>query len=57
MPKQPGFWRVEDRLDELSPQGDPLWELLEIVDFELFRPILWGEGCFCVWLRVVFRMI
>ena len=37
---QPGFWSVEDRLSELSAQGDPLEKLLEIVDFELFRPVL-----------------
>ena len=40
MPKQPGFWSVEDRLRELSAQGDPLAKLLAIVDFELFRPVL-----------------
>ena len=40
MPKQPGFWSVEDRLRELSAQGDPLETLQEIVDFELFRPVL-----------------
>ena len=40
MPKQPGFWSVEDRLCELSEQGDPLETLQEIVDFELFRPVL-----------------
>ena len=40
MPRQPGFWSVEDRLRELSAQGDPLEKLLEIVDFELFRPVL-----------------
>ncbi len=37
MPRQAGFWSVEDRLRELSAQGDPLEKLLEIVDFELFR--------------------
>lgn len=40
MPKQLGFWSVEDRLRELSAQGDPLEKLQEIVDFELFRPVL-----------------
>jgi len=40
LPRQPGFWSVEDRLRELSAQGDPLEKLLEIVDFELFRPAL-----------------
>ena len=40
MPKQPGFWSVEDRLRELSEQGDPLEKLTEIVDFEMFRPVL-----------------
>jgi transposase, IS5 family len=38
--RQPGFWSVEDRLRELSEQGDPLEKLLQIVDFELFRPVL-----------------
>ena len=37
---QPGFWSVEDRLKELSAQGDPLETLLSVVDFELFRPVL-----------------
>ena len=40
MPRQSGFWSIEDRLRELSAQGDPLEKLLEIVDFELFRPVL-----------------
>jgi IS5 family transposase len=40
LPRQPGFWSVEDRLRELSAQGDPLEKLLEIVEFELFRPAL-----------------
>jgi transposase, IS5 family len=38
--RQPGFWSIEDRLRELSAQGDPLEKLLEIVEFELFRPVL-----------------
>ena len=40
MPSQPGFWSVEDRLCELSEQGDPLEKLQQIVNFELFRPVL-----------------
>ena len=40
MPSQPGFWSVEERLKELSAQGDPLEKLQQIVDFELFRPVL-----------------
>jgi hypothetical protein len=40
LPRQPGFWSVEERLKELSAQGDPLEQLLEIVDFELFQPVL-----------------
>ena len=40
MPSQPGFWSIDDRLRELSAQGDPLEKLLEIVDFELFRSVL-----------------
>lgn len=34
---QPGFWDVQDRLRELSAQGDPLEKLTTTVDFELFR--------------------
>lgn len=37
---QTGFWSVEDRLRELSKRGNPLEKLLEIVDFEMFRPAL-----------------
>ena len=37
---QRGFWDVEDRLKELSAEGDPLERLSETVDFELFRPVL-----------------
>jgi len=40
LPSQPEFWSVEDRLQALSAQGAPLEKLLEIVDFELFRPAL-----------------
>jgi len=40
MARQAGFWSVEDRLRELSAQGDPLEKLLEIVDFEIFRSVL-----------------
>ena len=40
MPSQAGFWSVEDRLEELSTQGDPLEQLQKIIDFELFRPVL-----------------
>lgn len=37
---QRGFWDVEDRLKELSAEGDPLEKLNATVDFELFRPVL-----------------
>jgi IS5 family transposase len=40
LPSQPGFWSVDDRLRELSAQGDPLEQLQQIVEFELFRPVL-----------------
>lgn len=40
MPSEAGFWSVENRPTELSAQGDPLEQLREIVDFELFRPVL-----------------
>jgi len=35
--RQPGFWDVEERLRELSAQGDPLEKLAATVDFEIFR--------------------
>ncbi len=37
---QAGFWDFEDRLRELSAQGDPLEKLAATVDFEIFRPDL-----------------
>ena len=37
MGRQPGFWDVEERLRELSAQGDPLEKLATTVDFEIFR--------------------
>jgi transposase, IS5 family len=40
MPGQCGFWDVEERLKELSAEGDPLEKLGATVDFELFRPVL-----------------
>ena len=40
MQGQRGFWDVEERLKELSAEGDPLEKLSATVDFELFRPIL-----------------
>jgi hypothetical protein len=40
LPRQAGFWSVEERLEELSAQGDPLAQLQQIVDFELFRSVL-----------------
>ena len=38
--RQPGFWDVEERLRELSAQGDPLERLGATVDFEIFRAAL-----------------
>ncbi len=40
MAKQPGFWDVEERSEEISADGDPLETLAGAVDFERFRPIL-----------------
>lgn len=40
MQGQRGFWDVEDRLKELSAEGDPLERLSATVDFEIFRPLL-----------------
>jgi hypothetical protein len=37
---QRGFWDVEERLKELSAEGDPLEKLDATVDFEIFRPVL-----------------
>jgi hypothetical protein len=37
---QPGFWDVQDRLRELSAQGDPLEKLARTVDFGLC-PLTW----------------
>ena len=35
-----GFWSVEERLAEMSAQGDPLETLAATVDFEMVRPVL-----------------
>ena len=35
--RQRGFWDVQERLRELSAQGDPLEKLAATVDFEIFR--------------------
>ncbi len=40
MKGQKGFWDIEQRLEELSREGDPLEKLAATVDFEMFRPIL-----------------
>ena len=37
MSGQPGFFDVEDRLQELSAKGDSLEQLNAVVDFEVFR--------------------
>jgi Transposase domain (DUF772) len=38
--KQSGLFGLSDHLKRLSANGDPLEELVRIVDFEGFRPIL-----------------
>lgn len=40
MSGQWGFWDIENRLAELSAEGDPLDKFSATVDFELFRPLL-----------------
>jgi transposase, IS5 family len=40
MSGQAGFWDFEDRLRELSAEGDPLERLSVTVDFEDFRLVL-----------------
>lgn len=37
MDRQPGFFDVEWRYEQLSKSGDPLERLLEVVNFEAFR--------------------
>jgi transposase, IS5 family len=37
MAGQKGFWDIENRLAELSAEGDPLEKLSATVDFEVFR--------------------
>ena len=36
--KQPGFFDVQDRLQDLSKTGDPLEKITRVVNFEIFRP-------------------
>lgn len=40
MEEQKGFFDEEFRLDDLKKQGDPLIRLNEIINWEMFRPIL-----------------
>jgi len=37
---QPGFFDLDDRHAQLSKAGDPLVKLKQLVDFEIFRPLL-----------------
>lgn len=37
---QPGFFDLDNRLQQLKALGDPLPKLKEVVDWEGFRPIL-----------------
>jgi IS5 family transposase len=37
---QPGFFDFSNRLKDLSSCGDPLERLLQVIDFEIFRPTL-----------------
>lgn len=40
MGRQPGFFDVDGRLEELTSKGDDLLRISALVDFEQFRPIL-----------------
>ena len=40
MAGQPGFFDLDERYAALSAAGDPLLRLVELVDFEVFRPSL-----------------
>ena len=44
MSKQAGFWRLEERLEEISAGGDPVKTLNRTMEFERFRPILERAG-------------
>ena len=37
MDRQPGFFDLDHRYEQLSKSGDPLERLLEVVNFEAFR--------------------
>ena len=37
---QRGFWDFDDRLKDLSAEGDPLERLVATVDFDILRPVL-----------------
>lgn len=37
MARQPGFFDLDERLQQLSSGGDPLERLSAVIDFELFR--------------------
>ena len=37
MAERPGFWHVDQRLQQLSAHGDPLEKLAATVDLEMFR--------------------
>jgi len=40
---QRGFWDFEQRLEDLSREGDPLEKLAATVDFEVFRLLHYGN--------------
>lgn len=40
MRSQAGFFNIDERLRDLSANGDALERLASLVDFELFRPDL-----------------
>jgi hypothetical protein len=40
MKHQFGFFDENNRLGRLSSMGDPLEKVVQVVDFEIFRPVL-----------------
>jgi IS5 family transposase len=39
-PRQPGLFDAQDRLEELHGMGDPLQRLDDVIDWNLFKPVL-----------------
>ena len=60
MAKQKGFFDEDFRLEKIRRQGDPLLRLKDLINWEMFRPVLFeafmkeakgpgGAGCAARW--------